>query len=170
MFFFIKFFYERQGNTLQEILIRSVLLPVCKKTASREATGWQYTGDLAYMVEDGYIFIVDRKKDMIIAGGFNIYPREIEEVLYEHPAVQEAVVAGVPDAYRGETVKAYVVLKPGHNLTADQLIQHCRENLAAYKIPRLVEFRTELPKTAAGKILRRALVEKERGKMEQNQV
>lgn len=128
--------------------------------------GWLFTGDLGYMDEKGYFYIVDRKKDMIIAGGYNIYPREIEEVLYEHEAVQEAVVAGIPDAYRGETVKAYVVLKSGHELNEKDLNAYCRENLAAYKVPRIYEFRDELPKTAVGKILRRSLVDEEKEKME----
>ncbi|WP_404453414.1 AMP-binding protein [Virgibacillus necropolis] len=128
--------------------------------------GWLLTGDLGYMAEDGYFYIVDRKKDMIIAGGYNIYPREIEEVLYEHEAIQEAVVAGIPDAYRGETVKAYVVLKSGHNLKEDELNAYCRENLAAFKVPRIYEFRDDLPKTAVGKILRRSLVDEEKEKMQ----
>ncbi|GGJ49766.1 long-chain-fatty-acid--CoA ligase [Virgibacillus salexigens] len=121
--------------------------------------GWLFTGDLGYQTEDGYFYIVDRKKDMIIAGGYNIYPREVEEVLYEHEAVQEAVVAGIPDPYRGETVKAYVVLKQGFNLTEEDLNTHCRKHLAAYKVPKKYDFRDELPKTAVGKILRRQLVE-----------
>ncbi|WP_077327312.1 long-chain-fatty-acid--CoA ligase [Virgibacillus siamensis] len=130
--------------------------------------GWMFTGDMGYMDEDGYFYIVDRKKDMIIAGGYNIYPREVEEVLYEHEAIQEAVVAGVPDAYRGETVKAYVVLKSGHDVTEKELNAYCRNNLAAFKVPRIYEFREELPKTAVGKILRRKLVDEEKEKMEQN--
>jgi long-chain acyl-CoA synthetase len=129
--------------------------------------GWLYTGDLGYMDEDGYFYVVDRKKDMIIAGGYNIYPREIEEVLYEHPDVLEAVAAGIPDPYRGETVKAYVVLKEGSKVTSDELNQFARKYLAAYKAPRLYEFRTELPKTAVGKILRRTLVEEEMRKIEE---
>ena len=129
--------------------------------------GWLYTGDLGYMDEKGYFYIVDRKKDMIIAGGYNIYPREIEEVLYEHPDVLEAVAAGIPDPYRGETVKAYVVLKEGSRLTSDDLNQYARKYLAAYKAPRLYEFREELPKTAVGKILRRTLVEEEMRKIEE---
>jgi len=129
--------------------------------------GWLYTGDLGYMDEDGYFYVVDRKKDMIIAGGYNIYPREIEEVLYEHPDVLEAVAAGIPDPYRGETVKAYVVLKEGSKLTSDELNQYARKYLAAYKAPRLYEFRNELPKTAVGKILRRTLVEEEMRKIEE---
>lgn len=125
---------------------------------------WLLTGDLGYMDEEGYFYIADRKKDMIIAGGFNIYPREIEEVLYEHKAVQEVVVVGVPDPYRGETVKAFVVLKENTNVTEEELEKHCRESLAAFKVPRIYEFRKELPKTAVGKILRRVLVDEEKTK------
>ena len=129
--------------------------------------GWLLTGDMAKMDEDGYFYIVDRKKDMIIAGGYNIYPREVEEVLYEHPAVVEAAVVGVPDPYRGETVKAYIVLKPEYRgkVTEQEIIQFCKERLAAYKVPKLVEFRDELPKSAVGKILRRVLREEEVKKM-----
>lgn len=130
--------------------------------------GWLYTGDLGYMDDKGYFYVVDRKKDMIIAGGYNIYPREIEEVLYEHPDVLEAVAAGIPDPYRGETVKAYVVLKEGAHITSDDLNQYARKYLAAYKAPRLYEFREELPKTAVGKILRRTLVEEEMKKIEED--
>jgi long-chain acyl-CoA synthetase len=126
--------------------------------------GWLLTGDLGYMDEKGFFYVVDRKKDMIIAGGFNIYPREIEEVLYEHPAIQECVAVGVPDPYRGETVKAYVVLKEDHHVTEEELNAFCREHLAAFKVPRIYEFRKELPKTAVGKILRRSLVEEEKEK------
>jgi long-chain acyl-CoA synthetase len=131
---------------------------------------WLYTGDIARMDEDGYIQIVDRKKDMIIAGGFNVYPRDIEEVLYEHPKVKEAVAAGVPDAYRGETVKVYVVLKEGETATEEEIIEFCKERLAKFKVPRQVEFRTELPKTMVGKILRRVLVEEEKKKLAEQQV
>ncbi len=132
--------------------------------------GWLYTGDIGYMDEDGYFYIVDRKKDMIIASGFNIYPREIEEVLYEHSAIKEVAVAGVPDPYRGETVKAYIVLKEGAKVTEEELDRFCRERLAAYKVPRIYEFRDELPKTTVGKILRRQLVEEEKKKMAEEQV
>lgn len=134
-------------------------------TAMTFNDGWFLTGDLGYMDEKGYFYVVDRKKDMIIAGGFNIYPREVEEVLYEHEAIQECVVAGIPDPYRGETVKAYIVLKEGKTVTDKELNEFCRKNLAAYKVPRYYEFRTELPKTAVGKILRRTLVEEEKQKM-----
>ncbi|HHB90649.1 MAG TPA: long-chain fatty acid--CoA ligase [Anaerolineae bacterium] len=127
--------------------------------------GWLYTGDIAKMDEDGYFYIVDRKKDLIIASGYNIVPREVEEVLYENPKVQEAVVVGVPDPKRGETVKAFLVLKPGETATEEEIIAFCRERLAPYKVPKLVEFRTELPKSAVGKLLRRALVEEEKQKL-----
>jgi long-chain acyl-CoA synthetase len=119
--------------------------------------GWLYTGDLARKDTDGYYYIVDRKKDIIIAGGYNIYPREVEEVLWEFPKILEAAVIGVPDSYRGETVKAFVVLQPGTAATADEIIAFCRERLAAYKVPRQVVFRDSLPKSGVGKYLRRAL-------------
>ena len=128
-----------------------------EETAETLRDGWLYTGDIAHMDEDGYVFIVDRKKDMIIAGGFNIYPRDIDEVLYEHPKIADAVSIGVPDEYRGETVKVFVVVKPGETLTEEEVIAHCKEKLAAYKVPRLVEFRDELPKTMVGKVLRKEL-------------
>ncbi|HEX7424175.1 MAG TPA: long-chain fatty acid--CoA ligase [Terriglobales bacterium] len=129
--------------------------------------GWLYTGDIAVMDEDGYFRIVDRKKDMIIAGGYNIYPRDVEEVLYQHPKILEAAVAGIPDPYRGETVKAYVVLKPGQTATAEDIIAFCKERLAAFKRPTLVEFRDSLPKTMIGKILRRELVAEDQAKAAQ---
>ena len=132
-----------------------------EETAATIVDGWLLTGDLGYMDDEGHFFIVDRKKDMIIAGGFNIYPREIEEVLYEHEAVQECVVAGIPDPYRGETVKAYIVLKEGYTITEEEFNTYCREHLASFKVPRIYEFRKELPKTAVGKILRRSLVDEE---------
>lgn len=127
--------------------------------------GWLYTGDMAWMDEDGYFYIVDRKKDLIIAGGYNIYPREVEEVLFKHPQVQEAVVAGVPHEYRGETVKAYIVLKAGASATEDEMITYCKQNLAPYKVPKIVEFRSELPKTSVGKLLKRKLVDEEKQKL-----
>lgn len=131
------------------------------ETAAALKDGWLYTGDMATMDDEGYFYIVDRKKDMIVASGFNVYPREVEEVLFEHESVQEAAVAGVPDRHRGETVKAFVVLKPGHTVSEGELEAFCRERLAAYKVPRLYEFRKELPKTLVGKVLRRALTEGE---------
>ncbi|MBZ9713050.1 long-chain-fatty-acid--CoA ligase [Deinococcus multiflagellatus] len=127
----------------------------------REAFGktWLMTGDMAVMDEQGYFRIVDRKKDLIIAGGFNIYPREVEEALMTHPAVLEAAAVGLPDEYRGESVHAVVALKPGQSATEADLIAHCKGLLSAYKVPRSVEFRAELPKTAAMKILRRQLAQ-----------
>ncbi|GAB6171037.1 long-chain-fatty-acid--CoA ligase [Paradesulfitobacterium aromaticivorans] len=131
-------------------------------TAAVLHDGWIMTGDMASMDEDGYFRIVDRKKDLIIAGGFNIYPREIEEVLYQHPAVLEAAVIGVPDAYRGETVKAYLVMRPGEVASVEEITKYCRSKLAAYKVPRQLEFREELPKTIVGKVLKRQLREEEK--------
>jgi long-chain acyl-CoA synthetase len=125
---------------------------------------WLYTGDLAKMDEDGYFFIVDRKKDMIIAGGYNIYPRDIEEVLYTHPKIQEALVISAPHEYLGEAVKAFVVLKPGEEASAEEIIQYCSTRLAKFKVPKMVEFRGSLPKTLIGKILRRVVVDEERKK------
>jgi long-chain acyl-CoA synthetase len=121
--------------------------------------GWLFTGDLARMDQDGYFYIVDRKKDMIIAGGYNIYPREVEEVLYGHEAVQEAAVVGVPDPYRGETVAAFIVLKEAYRgkVTEKDIEAFCRANLAAYKVPRIIQFRDSLPKSSVGKTLKREL-------------
>jgi long-chain acyl-CoA synthetase len=119
--------------------------------------GWLYTGDIGKMDEEGYFYIVDRKKDMIIAGGYNIYPREIDEILFEHPKILEACAVGIPDPYRGETVKAYVVLKPNEKMTAEEVIQYCQEKLAKYKVPKTVEFMASLPKSMVGKILRKEL-------------
>jgi long-chain acyl-CoA synthetase len=128
--------------------------------------GWLYTGDIAKMDADGFFFIVDRKKEMIIAGGYNIYPREVEEVLYEHEKIKEAACYGVPDEYRGETVKIAVVLKEGQTCTAEELTEYCRTKLAKYKIPKKIEFRKELPKSPIGKVLRRVLVEEEKKKQQ----
>jgi long-chain acyl-CoA synthetase len=119
--------------------------------------GWFSTGDVAHRDEDGYYFIVDRKKDMIIRGGFNVYPREIEEVLYTHPSIAEAAVIGVKHESHGEEVKAVIALKPGAKATPEEVISYCKERVAAYKYPRIVEFRDALPKTATGKILKREL-------------
>ncbi|MED4781706.1 AMP-binding protein [Brevibacillus choshinensis] len=143
-----------------------------EETAAILQDGWLLTGDMGYMDEEGYFYIVDRKKDMIIAGGFNIYPREVEEVLFEHPAIQEAAVIGVPDPYRGETVKAFVVFKQGQHASEEELEKHCRQRLAAYKIPRKYEIRADLPKTMVGKVLRRQLQDedKKRREAEDNQI
>jgi long-chain acyl-CoA synthetase len=119
---------------------------------------WLHTGDIARIDEEGYYQIVDRKKDMIICGGFNVYPRDVEEVLFKHPAVQLVGVVGVPDEYRGESVRAFVVLKEGATATEEEIILFSREHLAKYKVPASVEFRTELPVSALGKVLRRELV------------
>ena len=135
-----------------------------EETASQLKDGWLHTGDVAVQDEDGYVFIVGRKKDMIIAGGYNIYPREIDEILHTHPKVAEAVSLGVPDAYRGETVKAYVVPVAGQTANEEEIIDFCRQKLAAYKVPTRVEFRDELPKSGVGKILRRVLRDEEMAK------
>ena len=136
-----------------------------EETAQTLRNGWLYTGDIAKMDEEGYFSIVDRKKDMIIAGGFNVYPRDVEEVIYEHPKVREVVAAGIPDPYRGETVKVYIVLKEGETATEDEIREFCKGKMAKFKVPTHVEFRTELPKTIIGKVLRRILVEEEKKKL-----
>ena len=145
-----------------EILIKSPL--VMKEywnnpgeTALHLEDGWLRTGDIAALDEDDYVFIVDRKKDMIIAGGFNIYPREIDEVLYQHPKIRDAVALGVPDLYRGETVKAFIVPREGETLTEAEVMDFCKDKLAPYKRPKIIEFRDELPKSPVGKILRKVL-------------
>lgn len=130
-----------------------------EETAQTIKNGWLFTGDLAKMDEDGFFYIVGRKKEMILASGFNVYPIEVEDVIYQHPKILEAAVIGVPDAYRGETIKAIVSLKTGASLTEEELIEYCKERLANYKVPRSVDFLEELPKTAVGKILKRKLKE-----------
>jgi long-chain acyl-CoA synthetase len=126
-------------------------------TAESFPDGELRTGDIGFMDEQGWLYVVDRKKDMINASGFKVWPREVEDVLYTHPAVREAAVVGVPDGYRGETVRAYISLRPGAEATPDELAAYCKERLAAYKYPRQVEILPDLPKTASGKILRREL-------------
>jgi len=128
-------------------------------TAEAIREGWFHSGDIATRDEDGFYFIVDRKKDMIIRGGYNVYPREIEEVLYTFPGVAEAAVIGIPHERHGEEVKAVIALKDGHEATAEDVIAFCKEKLAAYKYPREVEFMPELPKGPTGKLLKRALRE-----------
>jgi long-chain acyl-CoA synthetase len=131
-------------------------MPTETENALRD--GWLYSGDIARMDEEGFFYIVDRKKELIKPGGYQVWPREVEEVIATHPKVMEVGVAGIPDAYRGETVKAWVVLKPGETLTEEEVREWCKERLAKFKAPTHVEFRSELPKTTVGKILRRELV------------
>jgi long-chain acyl-CoA synthetase len=121
--------------------------------------GWLRTGDLGRSDADGWFYVVDRSKDMIVASGFKIWPREVEDVLHEHPAISEAAVVGVPDSYRGEAPKAFVVVRPGAGVTPEELTRFCRERLAPYKVPRLIEVLDQLPKTLSGKVLRRVLRE-----------
>jgi long-chain acyl-CoA synthetase len=160
---------ELPPNTEGELLIRGpqVMKGYWKKpeeTARMIRDGWLYTGDLARVDEDGYCYIVGRKKDMIICSGYNVYPDEIDRVLMAHPAVLEAATIGIPDPKRGETVKSFVVLKPGWHATEQELKAHCRQQLAPYKVPEFIEFRTELPKSTILKILRRELREQEMAK------
>jgi long-chain acyl-CoA synthetase len=131
------------------------------ETANTIRNGWLYTGDLGYLDEDGYMFIVDRKKDVIKPSGFQVWPREVEEVIATHPAVAEVGVAGVPDAYQSEAVKAWVVLRAGQTVSAEELREYCRQKLTAYKVPKHIQFLDSLPKTTVGKILRRELVARE---------
>jgi long-chain acyl-CoA synthetase len=133
-----------------------------EETADALREGWLYTGDVARMDEDGFFYIVQRKKDLIIVSGFNVYPNEVEDVIFTHPGVVEAAVIGVPDPYRGEAVKAFVVAKRGASVTPDELIEYCRERLAKYKLPTHIVFVTALPKSAVGKVLRRELRELEK--------
>lgn len=128
-----------------------------EETAAALRDGWFYTGDIVRIDEDGFVFIVDRKKDMIICSGFNVYPRDVDEVLYANPKVMEACTVGVPDPKRGETVKAFVVLKPGESMTVEEVIEHCRKSLAPYKVPTMVEFIDAIPRTAVGKPDRKVL-------------
>ncbi|SBV90425.1 Long-chain-fatty-acid--CoA ligase [uncultured delta proteobacterium] len=140
------------------------------ETAGALRNGWLYTGDIAYMDEDGYFYIIDRKKDMAIVGGYNVYPREIDEVLLDHPGVKEAVSVALAHPTRGEMVKAFVVLKDGVALTGTDIVKYCRQRLAGYKVPRQVEFRDALPRAATGKILRRTLQAEEMAKYEAERI
>jgi long-chain acyl-CoA synthetase len=133
--------------------------PEANERAFRD--GFFLTGDVATRTEDGYFFVVDRKKDMINVSGYKVWPREVEDTLYLHPAVREAAVIGVPDEYRGETVKAFVSLKPGSSTAPEEIIEFCKSKIAAYKYPRQVEIVDEVPKTVTGKFLRRVLRDKE---------
>jgi long-chain acyl-CoA synthetase len=158
---------DMPSGQVGEIIIRAPQIMVGywerpTETANMIRDGWVYTGDLGYLDEDGYLFIVDRKKDLIKPSGFQVWPREIEEVIASHPAVAEVSVAGVPDDYQGEVAKAWIVLRAGQQVTADEIRTYCREKLAAYKVPKHVEFRDNLPKTMVGKVLRRELVAQDR--------
>jgi len=160
---------EQQTGEIGELVVKGdqVMLGYWQRPEETAATlkdGWLYTGDIAYRDEEGFFYIVDRKKDMIITGGYNVYPRDVEEVLYTHPSVREAVCAGISDPYWGEMVKAYIVQKEGTSATEEEIITFCQGKLAAFKIPKKIEFRESLPKTAIGKVLRRHLVEEEKEK------
>jgi len=151
---------------LGEIALRSptVMLGYYKNPEETQKTivdGWLHTGDIGYLDEDGYFYITDRKKELIIVGGFNVFPREIDELIYQHPKVKEGITVGVPDPRKGERIKVYVVLKAGETATQEEFIAYFKERLTPYKVPSEVEFRTELPKSMIGKILRRALREEE---------
>ena len=157
-----------------EILIKGpqVMQGYYKKPEETEKAlrdGWYYTGDIGCFDEDGYLKIVDRKKDMVIAGGYNIYPVELDNVLFDHPKILEACTLGVPDEYRGETIKAFIVVKEGETLTEEEVTRYCKENLAAYKVPKIIEFADDLPKSTVGKVLRRKLKEMDMEKMKQKQ-
>jgi long-chain acyl-CoA synthetase len=128
-----------------------------EQTAAAFRDQWLLTGDVGYVDADGWFYLVDRKKDMIVASGFKVWPREVEDVLYTHEAVREAAVVGQPDSYRGETVKAFVSLRDGHTVASEELIAFCRERMAAYKYPRHVEIVDAIPKTATGKVMRAVL-------------
>jgi long-chain acyl-CoA synthetase len=153
------------AGSVGELLVKgpNVMIGYLNKPEATEAAlrdGWLHTGDLARIDEDGYIFIVDRKGDMILTGGFNIYPREIEEVLHSHPAVSEAAVAGIPDDEKGELATAFIILKQNAGASEREIIEYCRARLAVYKAPRRVLFVRELPRNPSGKILKRVLKEK----------
>ena len=128
-----------------------------EETARTLRDGWLYTGDLATMDADGYVTIVDRKKDLIVSSGYNINPREIDEVLHEHPKIADAAAVGAPDPRKGEVVRVLIVPKPGETISAEEVAAWCRERLAPYKVPKIIEFRDSLPKTVVGKILRREI-------------
>ena len=158
--------HDLATGELGEIVLRSptVMLGYYKNAEETQKTivdGWLYTGDIGYVDEDGYFYITDRKKDLIIVGGFNVFPREIDELIYQHPKVKEGITIGLPDPHKGERIKVYIVLKEGETATPEEFIIYFKERLTPYKVPREVEFRTELPKSMIGKILRRALREEE---------
>ena len=135
-----------------------------EETAETLRDGWLYTGDIGYLDEDRYLFLTSRKKDLIKCGGFQVWPREIEERLMMHPAIAEVCVGGIPDPRQVEAVKVWIVLKQGHQATQEELQQFCKEKLTGYKVPRFFEFRKDLPKTLVGKVLRRILQDEEKAK------
>lgn len=166
--------HDLAPGDLGEIALRSptVMLGYYKNDEETKKTivdGWLYTGDIGYMDQDGYFYITDRKKDLIIVGGFNVFPREIDELIYQHPKVKEGISIGIPDPRKGERIKVYVVFKDGETATKEELIAYFKERLTPYKVPSEVEFRTELPKSMIGKILRRALREEENRKSKEAQ-
>jgi len=149
-------------GSMGEILVRSHMAMKGyykrpQETAEVMRNGWVHTGDIGYLDEDGYLYVVDRKKNMINRGGAKVYPAEVEAVLANHPAVAEAAVVGVPDPVRGEEVKAFVVLRPGMTATREDIMAFCKERMASYKVPRLLEFCAELPRTPHGKLARSEL-------------
>ncbi len=158
--------YDLPPGEQGEIVLRSptVMLGYYRmpeETAKTVVDGWLFTGDIGYMDEDGYFYITDRKKELIIVGGFNVFPREIDELIYQHPKVKEGICVGIPDPYKGERIKVFIVLKEGETATEEEFLAYFRQNLTGYKVPSEVAFRSELPKSAIGKILRRALREEE---------
>ncbi|MFA5518921.1 MAG: AMP-binding protein, partial [Spirochaetota bacterium] len=135
-----------------------------EETAETIRDGWLYSGDIAYMDEDGYFFIVDRKKDIILSSGYNVYPREIEEILYEHPKIQKAAAIGIPDAKRGEKIKVFIVPNEGDVVDAKEVMEYCEQKLAKYKLPSEIEVRDSLPESNVGKILKKELRKEEEDK------
>jgi long-chain acyl-CoA synthetase len=132
-----------------------------EETQKTIVDGWLYTGDIGYVDEDGYFYVTDRKKELIIVSGFNVFPREIDELIYQHSKVKEGITVGIPDLRKGERIKVYIVLKDGETATPEEFIAYFKERLTPYKVPSEVEFRTQLPKSMIGKILRRTLREEE---------
>jgi long-chain acyl-CoA synthetase len=158
--------HDLAPGELGEIVLRSpsVMLGYYNNPEETRKTivdGWLYTGDIGYIDQDGYFYITDRKKDLIIVSGFNIFPREIDELIYQHPKVKEGITVGIPDPKKGERIKVYIVLKEGEVATQEEFIAYFKERLTPYKIPSVIEFRSELPKSMIGKILRRVLREEE---------
>jgi long-chain acyl-CoA synthetase len=163
---------EMAPKEVGEILMRAPQLMKGYYQRPTETTntlrdGWLFTGDLGYLDEDGYMFIVDRKKDVIKPSGFQVWPRDVEEVIAAHPAVAEVGVAGIPDAYQGEAVKAWIVLHEDQQVSAEEIQAYCKEKLTGYKVPKYIEFRASLPKSMVGKVLRRELIREDGEKLAQ---